>query len=303
MYGVRVQLDPGVLTRLRAFEAVGRLGSFTRAAQELYVTPAALSHHVRHLETGLGTQLVVRLHRRIDLTDDGKRLLADCSQALQILERAVAAARHDAQASPLTVSVAPYFSARWLTPRLPGFWAAHPGIDLRLHHAYQPADFHHDDVDAGISWGSGQWPNTDSALVLDGSLTPVCSPRCLRQLPDPPRPADLLGAKLLYEFDVRDWHQWFTAAGLTDCGALDAGQIDDSHTLRRLAIDGQGIALFFVGLVQEDLSTGQLVRPFDTVVDTGDAYYLTWPRGRIIRPNLAGFSRWLLSEARKRPYA
>src|SRR4029077_17729959 len=99
-----MRLDPGVLTRWRACEAVGRLRSFTGAAQELYVTPAALSHHVRHLEHALGVQLVIRMHRRIDLTGEGKRLLADCSEALRILDRAITSARHDADARPLTIS-------------------------------------------------------------------------------------------------------------------------------------------------------------------------------------------------------
>jgi|SRR5579862_297702 DNA-binding transcriptional LysR family regulator len=298
-----MQLDPGMLTRLRAFEAVGRLRSFTQAAQELYVTPAALSHHVRHLEQALGVQLVIRMHRRIDLTDEGKRLLADCSQALQTLDRAITAARHDADARPLTISVAPYFSARWLTPRLPRLWASHPEIDLHLHHAYQPADFHHDDVDAGISWGHGKWPDTNSTLVLDGSLTPVASPGYLRQLPEPIRPADLLCAKLLYEFNIEDWYKWLDAARQPGRPPIDAHQIDDSHTLRRLAADGHGIALFFVGLVQDDLRTRQLVQPFDLTVDTGDHYYLTWPRGRPMRPKLATFSHWLRDEIRKQPHA
>jgi DNA-binding transcriptional LysR family regulator len=292
-----------MLTRLRAFEAVGRLRSFTKAAAELYVTPAALSHHVRHLEQALGVQLVIRMHRRIDLTSDGERLLADCSLALQTLDRAITAARHDADTRPLTISVAPYFSARWLTPRLPRFWADHPGIDLHLHHAYQPADFHHDDADAGISWGPGTWPDTNTAPVLDGNLTPVASPRYLRQFPDPVRPADLLRAKLLYEFKVEDWYQWLAAAGQPGQPPINADQIDDSHTLRRLAVDGQGIALFFAGLVHEDLHSGQLARPFDLAVDTGDAYYLTWPQERPMHAKLAAFSRWLRDEIRMQPYA
>jgi len=298
-----MQLDPGMLTRLRAFEAVGRLRSFTKAAAELYVTPAALSHHVRHLEQALGVQLVIRMHRRIDLTSEGTRLLADCSLALQTLDRAVTTARRDVDTRPLTISVAPYFSARWLTPRLPRFWADHPGIDLHLHHAYQPADFHHDDADAGISWGPGTWPDTNTSLVLDGNLTPVASPRYLRQLPRPIRPADLLRAKLLYEFKVEDWYQWLAAAGQPGRPPINADQIDDSHTLRRLALDGQGIALFFAGLIQEDLHTRQLARPFDLAVDTGDAYYLTWPQTRPMRPKLAAFSRWLRDEIRVQPYA
>lgn len=209
-----MEVDSGTLTKLRAFEAVGRHLSFTKAAEELYVTPAALSHHVRHLEEELGVPLVTRLHRRIELTKSGKKLLPECSQALQILSRAVSELKRTDQKETLTVSVAPYFSARWLTPRLGRFWSHHPDIDLRLHHAYQPADFLTDNLDAGINWCPGNWPNAESTLVLHGRLTIVCAPEYLKRLPPDPSPRDLLDHKLMFEFDIDHLTSWFGAAGV-----------------------------------------------------------------------------------------
>ncbi|MDF5757774.1 LysR substrate-binding domain-containing protein [Spongiactinospora sp. TRM90649] len=297
-----MDLDTGTLTRLRAFEAVGRNLSFARAAQELYVTPAALSHHVRHLEEELGVPLVTRLHRRIELTAHGVRLLPECTRALGILGRAVREVKSADRQEALTVSVAPYFSARWLTPRLARFWARHPDIGLRLHHAYQPADFRDGDLDAGINWCRGDLPDVHSTPVLRGDLTMVCSPGFLRGLPARPSPRDLLGHRLMYEFRTEDLAAWFEAAGAGTAVPERAERVDDSHTLRRLALDGHGAALFFSGLIHDDLRSGALVRPFDVEVDPGSAYYLIRPKDRPIGRRLRLFTAWLMHEIATDPY-
>src|SRR5215475_5576797 len=186
-----MMLDPGTLVKLRAFEAVGRNPIFNLASTELAVTQTALSHHVRHLEQQLGQELFHRQHRQIVITETGQELLAACTSALGILDRAVNDATSTEHDATLTVSVAPYFSARWLMPRLSNFWSAHPEIELRLHHAYQPADFSLDRVDAGIAWGHGRWIGTHAVRVLTGELTALCSPTLRREMPAKPRPRDL----------------------------------------------------------------------------------------------------------------
>lgn len=300
---IAVALDPGTLVKLRAFEAVGRNLSFNLAATELAVTPTALSHHVRHLEDQLGQQLFDRLHRRIVLTETGQKLLRACTTGLSTLERALddlARLDHDAT---LTVSVAPYFSARWLTPRLANFWSAHPDIELRLHHAYQPADFSLDRVDAGIAWGHGRWAGTHAVRVLTGELTPLCSPELRRALPAKPKPRDLARWKLFYEFDAEDWSHWFVAAGTTMPVDARTIRVDDSHALRKIALEGQGIALFFTGLSREDLHSGQLEQPLGITVDPGAAYYLTRPNARPMSRSLALFWDWILDEVELDPFA
>jgi len=292
-----------LVNQLRAFEAVGRKGSFKRAADELSVTQSALSHHVRHLEEHLGIALLRRLHRRIEMTEEGQRLCAECTAGLQTLERAVRQLAVTESEHTLTVSVAPYFSARWLTPRLGRWWARHPNIDLQLRHAYQPADFLHDRVDAGISWGHGNWDEAEVRQVMTGEFVAVCSPALADKLALQKNLAALSRQRLICEFDRGHWDLWFRNAGHAVSRKLDVVVIDDSHALRRAALDGHGVALFFRGLLQEDLASGQLVQLQDVTVDTGAAYYLVRPKGRPVGAKLAAFQRWLMDEVRRAPFA
>jgi DNA-binding transcriptional LysR family regulator len=298
-----MKLNASTLGQLRAFEAVARKASFKMAAEELHVTQAALSHHVRHLEEALQTPLLNRLHRRIELTQAGAELRDECARAFHILSSTLDRLKSHRADEPLTVSVAPYFSAHWLTPRLGSFWARHPGIELRLHHAYQPADFLNEHSDAGISWGSGHWRNVKAVPVLGGELTPVCSPACLAAMKRPLKPSDLAGHTLFCEFDEQHWHDWLALAGVPKRQKLKIVRIDDSHALRRTALDGHGFALFFSCLIEEDLRSGQLLRPFKPALDTGNAYYLTQPADVAPSPQLAAFTEWLLEEVAARPRA
>jgi LysR family transcriptional regulator, glycine cleavage system transcriptional activator len=299
-----VTFDSGMLTKLRAFEAVGRNLSFAKAAVELGVTPTALSHHVRHLEAELGAPLLIRLHRRIALTESGSYLLGECSHGLQTMQRAVTyISGYAANNRAVSISVAPFFSARWLTPRLSNFWNAHPEIELQLHHAYLPADFTLERVDAALAWGSGRWTGTNATKVLTGELTALCSPRLARRLPKDPRPDHLLRWKLFYEFEVDHWKQWFAAVNTPVRPTARLAQIDDSHALRKIALDDEGVALFFLGLSREDRETGQLVQPFPVTVDPGSAYYFTWPKDRPMSPQLTSFRDWLFDEISLDPFA
>jgi len=300
---IDVTLDPGTLVRLRAFEAVGRNLSFNLASTELAVTPTALSHHVRHLEEQLGQELFHRLHRQIVLTETGQKLLGPCISGLSLLDQAINDATRTEHDRTLTVSVAPYFSARWLMPRLSNFWSAHPEIELRLHHAYQPADFSLDRVDAGIAWGHGRWAGTRAVRVLSGELTALCSPTLRREMPAKPKPTNLARWRLFYEFDPEHWTRWFVAAGANLPAKARTVRVDDSHALRKIALESQGIALFFTGLSREDRRSGQLEQPFDVTVDPGAAYYLTRPSARPMSRSLALFWDWILDEVDLDPFA
>jgi DNA-binding transcriptional LysR family regulator len=296
-----MQLHASLLTQLRAFAAVARHKSFKLAGEELHVTQSALSHHVRHLERELGISLLKRLHRRIELTPEGLALYESCRLPFEALATAVREARHQGDSESLTVSVAPYFSARWLTPRLGRLWSRHPELNLQLRHSYQPADFLQDNVGAGISWGHGSWSNVESVLLVPGTLTAVCSPSTRAKLPTHLRPQHLLKHRLFYEFEPAHWSAWFRASGVQDeCSAV---QIDDSHSLRGAVMEGQGIGLFFKGLMQEDLRSGQLIQLLDVEVDSGCGYYLVRPKDRPVGKKLEAFTSWILDEARLYPYA
>jgi DNA-binding transcriptional LysR family regulator len=296
-------LSSTLVNQLRAFEAVGRHSSFKRAADELHVTQSALSHHVRHLEQHLGVALLFRLHRRVELTDDGRRLCKDCSAGFESLERAVQELMVSEAEDALTVSIAPYFSAKWLTPRLGNWWARHPKIDLQLRHAYQPADFLHDRVDAGISWGHGHWDDAEVEQVLTGEFVAVCSPSLARQLTARKGLDAIARQRLFCEFDQQHWNAWFRNAGDTASRKLDVVLIDDSHALRRAAVDGHGVALFFRGLLQDDLQSGQLVQVREVTVDPACAYYFVRPKGKPVGAKVAAFRRWLMDEVRRSPFA
>jgi len=288
------------LTALRAFEAVARTLSFTKAARELGVTQAAVSRQIRLLEDGLAVTLLTRGATRNTLTGAGEILFDGVYRGFAAMGQAVERIGGSAGREILNVSVAPFFSSLWLTPRLMSFYQRHPGIDLRLHHSYQPADHRREGIDLGINWGSGNWPGVTKELVLDGALTPVLSPALLARIGPLDTAVRLLDLTLFYEFDLADWALWFARAGGALPKEVRSFRLNDSHALRRAALDGHGVALFFHGLIEEDLQTGALVQPFPLAVNTGFDYYLNYADGHELPAKSKAFRRWLLDERQGR---
>lgn len=281
---------------LRAFEAVARTLSFTGAARELGVTQAAVSRQVRVLEQELGIRLVERHAAHNTLSPAGETLSAALRDGMDRMEAGVRAVSSQPGQRVLTVSVAPFFSANWLTPRIMRFIEANPEIDLRLHHSYQPPDYRRDQIDLGINWGHGNWPGVEAEKVLDGSLTPICSPEFLKDDAKTLKPDSLIQQPLFYEFRQKDWTDWFKAAGITLSEAPAATRINDSNALRRIALEGHGITLFFRSLAEDDLKIGRVIQPFDVNIDTGDHYFLNFPSDRELSAGGKRFRRWLRSE-------
>ncbi len=284
---------------LRAFEAVARTLSFTGAAQELGVTQAAISRQMRALEQQLGVRLVERYATHNSLSSAGKRLSTALREGMDVMEAGVRAVSSKPGQQILTVSVAPFFSATWLTPRIMSFIEANPGVDLRLHHSYQPPDYRREQIDLGINWGHGQWTGVEAEKVLDGSLTPVCAPEFLGSRTQKLEPVDLIKQPLFYEFRREDWADWFAASGNALSEPPAATKIDDSNALRRIALEGHGIALFFYTLAVEDLAIGRMLQPFDVTVDTGNHYFLNYPSDRELSIGAKRFRRWLQTEISK----
>ena len=171
------------LNALRAFEAGARHLSFTKAAEELFVTQAAVSHQVKLLEQDLGVALFRRMTRKLALTAEGRRLLGPVGAALDAIAEAAGALRAGAGGGTLTLSLTPTFGVRWLAPRLGRFWTAYPEIELRLQHSIHLIDFARDEIDAAVRWGSGVWPGLDVVYLMPAGLVPVCSPCCARGRP------------------------------------------------------------------------------------------------------------------------
>ena len=280
------------LTTLRAFEAAARLGSFSRAAEEISVTHSAVSHQVRALEHALGTALFQRNGRRVSLTEAGKHLANRVGAALRDIADAAQFVRRRDRGRVLTVTTLPSFAARWLMPRLGRFMEQHPEIDVNLHTSIALVDFERDEVDIAIRFGNGNWPGLEAVKFMDDEMFPVASPTFNRgRLPA--RPADL-GKFRLMRSDDEFWAPWFAAAGVK-IPEPQSPVFSDSSLLLQAAIDGSGIALARRSIAEDDLRAKRLVRLFDIAAPAHGANYLVWPKGKL-SPNGALLRDWLLKE-------
>jgi len=284
------------LTALRAFEAAGRHLNFTRAAEELHVTQAAVSHQIKLLEGHLGLALFRRAGRKLILTGAGRALLPALGEAFGRIAEAVEALDAAGQASALSVTLRPYFAMKWLAPRLGRFWQACPRIALSLHHSIEAVDFARSDVDLAVLWGRGDWPGVAAEVLLGGEIAPVCSPALLQGPRALHSPGDLRHHNLLHE-ETRDlWTRWLAAAGARGVVPAHDTIVDDTNVRMEAAVDGQGVALGWIPLLGEELAAGRLVRPFGPALE-GYAYYVVTPPDGLLRPRVRAFRDWLFEEA------
>ena len=203
------------LNALRTFEAAARHLSFTKAADELFVTQAAVSHQIRTLEEHLGTVLFRRMNRSLMLTDEGQALLPAVREAFDLLSAGVRRVQDLCSGGALTISTTPSFAASWLVGRLARFQALHPEIELQLSATARLVDFAREDIDCGIRYGMGDWPGLISQRLFQTALVPVCSPLLLNGANPLRRPDDLAQHTLLHALDdPDDWRLWLRAAGV-----------------------------------------------------------------------------------------
>lgn len=283
------------LNALRAFEAAARRLSFTRAAEELGVTQAAISHHVRGLEDHLGFRLFRRLNNGLLLTEKGETYLPSIRQAFDVLSEATDAVQGNGEPQVLTLSVLPNFALRWLVPRLAEFHRRRSLVDVRLLTAYRGTEFLREDIDAAIRLGA-DWPGLNADHLFGSDMFPVCSPRLLEQRPLR-EPNDLTLHSLLHVCGaLDDWPRWLEAA---DAGsvAVDRGASFDSYALAlEAAVHGCGVAMARSAFVQDDLASGRLIAPFSLTVRRDEAWYFLWPKTGAPR-KISLFRSWLLAHA------
>ena len=289
------------LQALRSFETAARHGSFTKAATDLCVTQAAVSHQIRQLEEALGSPLFERSHRRVSLTDAGERLFATVSTAMHSIENTLRDIQEARHAQPtLTVLVTPSLGARWLARRLHRFWMSHPEIDLHIYHALPHEQYALRRIDLAIRWGNGACtPQERSEVLLQCDLVPVCAPGYIRPEQPLTTPADLRHYTLLHEDSFGDWSRWFRVA---DAGAPLPGHgtiINDSNTLIEAALNRQGVALGRTPLIQDEVNSGLLIQPFDVSIRCEGAYYLVYDRDAEQREAFGKFHAFLVAEAGK----
>lgn len=281
------------LTALRAFEAAARLLSFTRAAEELNVTQAAVSHQVRLLEEQLELALMRRSTRRLKLTPAGAKLLAACSSAFGELRAAVADLRRgDRQ---IAVTTTPAFGARWLAPRLGRFAARHPDWELTVRHTTQTLDLEREGLDAAIRWGRGHWPGLAADLIVRAPLIPMATPELVAER-GLAGPADLTRVTFLHDEDPSEWMEWLLMAGLNPELGRRGLVFDDENALIQAVLRGQGVALLSAHLVAEALAEGRLVQPLGARLAEENGYYLVYPPQRLREPKLQAFRSFVLAE-------
>lgn len=297
------------LNALRAFESAGRHLSFTKAASELNVTPAAVSHHVKALEDMLQVTLFRRLTRALRLTDAGRAALPILGEGFDRLAEGVEQIRAHCDSGVLTISVSPSFGAKWLVPRLEDFRRRHPDIEIRIDGTDRLVDLASGEADVALRYGAGGYKGVQVDWLFGQINTPVCSPKLLSGTHPLTRPDDLRHHTLLH-VDWKDaeasWRMWLLAAGLNDIDPTRGPRFTMETMAVQAALDGHGVALVGDMLVADDLAAGRLVRPFDPSLSTplGFCYYLLSPKDGAERPKIAAFREWLLKEARaSRPAA
>lgn len=284
------------LNALRAFEAAARHLSFTRAASELNVTQAAVSHQIRGLEERLGRKLFRRVGRNLFLTDAAQSYLGDLRAAFDRIDEATRRLETQDRAGVLNASVLPSFAAMWLLPRLGRFRAVHPEIDVRLSADSEMVDFARSDFDVGIRTGRGKWPGLRADLILTERLTVICSPALLKTVQlDEPR--DVAKLTLLHDEPRERWNLWFRRMGVTDVDPWRGPGFSHSNMVIQAALAGQGAAVVGETLVADELKAGRLVRLFAETFPTDYSYYLVCPEAACDRPKIAAFRSWLLAEA------
>lgn len=282
------------LNSLKCFEATGRLLSFTRAADELNVTQAAVSHQIKVIEEDLGVQLFVRHPRKLVLTEQGKLLLPEVIEAFDKISSAVGALRKEQYINIISVRLAPSFAAKWLSPRLKYFWLQYPDIDLRLFHAHPAVDFDREDIDLAVTYGKGDWSGVVADELLSLDFFPVCSPAFMNNDKPLSDIDNLRYYTLLHDASFECWHDWLELAEVGDIPANRGTVIDDTNVLIQAAVDGQGVALGSMTFVGDLLDSGRLVRPFDITLRNDSAYYVVCPPGHLNNPAVKAFKDWLL---------
>jgi LysR family glycine cleavage system transcriptional activator len=283
------------LNSLPSFEAAARHLSFSKAAEELHVTHGAVSRAIRHLETRLGVQLFERRTRSVRLTPLGVSFAAEVRNALDQLA-AAALTISGQQSSVLNVSTLDAFASKWLVPRLFKFRRAHPDIDIRLSTSEKLSDFVSDGIEIAIRYGRGQYPGVKTELLMQEDISPVCSP-VLLEGPHPLKtPADLKYHTLIHDDFPIDWAMWLRMAGVEGVDPHRGPSFYASEHVVQAAVQGEGVALGRSSLVDDDISAGRLVRPFEFRLSAGLAYYLVYPPGAPKRPKVKHFRDWIMSE-------
>ncbi|MBC8719519.1 LysR substrate-binding domain-containing protein [Ochrobactrum sp. Marseille-Q0166] len=283
------------LAAIRVFESASRHASFTRAAEELGMTQAAVSYQIKLLEERVGAPLFLRKPRQVELTELGKRLAPAINDAFETMRAAFASAREDTQ-GVLTISAVVTFASNWLVQRLGSFQMQHPALAVRLDTSNDIIDFSTSNVDMAIRAGRGNWPGLEAHELIKAQFSPMLSPKLIESVGGIREPSDLLRLRAV---DPNDpwWKIWYKAAGIEnpDIKGNSFSRYGAQHLEGRAAAAGQGVGILTPAFHAAELASGQLVQPFDLLCDDGQAYWLVYPKARKNMPKIRAFREWILS--------
>jgi LysR family glycine cleavage system transcriptional activator len=288
----------------RAFEAAARHASFAKAADELGVSPAAVSQQIQSLEAYAGQPLFRRLGRGVELTDVGRAAFRHATEGLNALAEAARVMRLPLRSQRVAVSAAPSLAMKWLAPRLQHFKEAHPEVEVWVSAEMNIVDFAHSDLDLALRYGPGGYKDVNAERLMPEAVVPICSPLLLEGQGGLKNPEDLKRFELLHdESPDKDpacptWEMWLIARGVAGVDSQKGLRLNPSSLVIEAAIAGKGVALAKRQLAAADIALGRLIAPFseaDTPVSF--AYWMVWPRGRTLSPAVRAFMAWLRSEA------
>jgi LysR family glycine cleavage system transcriptional activator len=289
------------MNALRAFEAAGRHVSFTRAAEELHVTPGAISRQIKLLEDSLGVELFERTNRDLRIPEASRAYVAALTEAFEHIEAATKRLLNARRERSLHIHCSMTFTLRWLVPRLPLFHKLYPTREIRLTTSLAPPPVHllnTGDVDVVIQLGRGDWEGLVSHRLAGSELVPVCSPKLIASGAPLRRASDLKSHTLLHSLArPDDWRYWIAAAGAAGVDASRGLRFESSSLAYQAAMEGLGVAIGQMALVIDDLEAGRLVPAFDFVFQNGTAYYLTYSPYSAKSHRLVEFRDWIMDQA------
>ncbi len=282
---------------LNTFATAAQALSFQDAAASLHVTPSAVSHQIRNLESMLGYPLFERLDKKIRLTSRGRQLFLEIREPLQQLHQASRNALSEVEDNTLALSVAPVFATRWLVPRLRDFRALHPEISLSVIATISLVDFRNDPVDAAIRFGGGDWPDTVSRRLFDKRIAAVCHPDLVAANGGKFEVTQVIGQTLIDNSFMRGlWREWLGSAGLDMPDELTSFEVQGTAQVLEIIAAGDAIGLVDVSFIRDELDSGRLAIACDHMLCDEDGYFLTYPEAMAERVSLQVFEQWILSQ-------
>jgi LysR family transcriptional regulator, glycine cleavage system transcriptional activator len=287
------------LTALRSFEVAGRLLSFTRAAEELFVSQAAISRQIRELEASIGRPLFERKHRAVVLTDDGASLLATLTDAFDRIDGRLSSLAAMPSSQSVTITVEPSFAVLWMAPNLADFRSSNPYIDVTIESDVRLVEFRSNEAVLAIRHGRSvnAWPRAEARHLADVEMVPVIAPSLLATGTPLIKPADIQQFELLHEENRRIWADWFRHAGAPE-DSCDRGPVfADGGLVMQAALRGHGVGLCDNIFAQEEIAAGRLLRPFDIGLPFG-AFYLVARNFKALPEPANALANWLLRRFR-----